>query len=150
MRKKNSNLREYEKNNRVINIPKAQEERRSRLEEQKEYQKKRQKKRVKVNYGRVIIIVIVICLLAYFGVYAVKIMKLDKERDAVNAENKKLEQSKARLELTLENINTPDYIEEQAREELKLIKPNELLFIFPDSTDTDDEDSSDNSKDSSK
>ncbi len=146
MRKKKSNLREYEKNNRVINIPKAQSERRSRLEEQK----KRQKKRIKVNYGRVIIIVIVICLLVYFGVYAVKIMKLDKERDAVNAQNEKLAQNKARLELTLENINTPDYIEEQARKELKLIKPNELLFIFPDSTETDDDSNSDTSKDESK
>lgn len=146
MRKKKSNLREYEKNNRVINIPKAQSERRSRLEEQK----KRQKKHIKVNYGRVIIIVIVICLLVYFGVYAVKIMKLDKERDAVNAQNEKLAQNKARLELTLENINTPDYIEEQARKELKLIKPNELLFIFPDSTETDDDSNSDTSKDESK
>ncbi len=35
MRKKKSNLREYEKNNRVINIPQAQTERRQRLQEQR-------------------------------------------------------------------------------------------------------------------
>lgn len=126
MRKKKSNLREYEKNNRVINIPQARNDRRERLEIQKSKAQK------KDNYIKIAVYAVVAILIVYFGVSAIKIIKLNNEMDEVTAYNRELLKDKESLQLELENINSADYIESQARRDLKLIKPNELLFIFPE------------------
>lgn len=126
MRKKKSNLREYEKNNRVINIPQARNDRRERLEIQKSKAQK------KDNYIKIAVCAVVAILIVYFGVSAIKIIKLNNEMDEVTAYNRELLKDKESLQLELENINSADYIESQARRDLKLIKPNELLFIFPE------------------
>ena len=68
----------------------------------------------------------------YFGVSAIKIIKLNNEMDEVTAYNQELLNDKESLQLELENITSADYIESQARRDLKLIKPNELLFLFPE------------------
>lgn len=126
MRKKKSNLREYEKNNRVINIPQARNDRRERLEIQKSKAQK------KDNYIKIAVCAVVAILIVCFGVSAIKIIKLNNEMDEVTAYNRELLKDKESLQLELENINSADYIESQARRDLKLIKPNELLFIFPE------------------
>ena len=126
MRKKKSNLREYEKNNRVINIPQARNDRRERLEIQKSKAQK------KDNYIKIAVCAVVAILIVYCGVSAIKIIKLNNEMDEVTAYNRELLKDKESLQLELENINSADYIESQARRDLKLIKPNELLFIFPE------------------
>ena len=126
MRKKKSNLREYEKNNRVINIPQARNDRRERLEIQKSKAQK------KDNYIKIAVCAVVAILIVYVGVSAIKIIKLNNEMDEVTAYNRELLKDKESLQLELENINSADYIESQARRDLKLIKPNELLFIFPE------------------
>ena len=94
--------------------------------------KKRNRKRRKPNYVMLIICAAVIALAAYFGMSAFKIYKLSQEKDEVSAYNAELTKKKASLELKLENINSPDYIESQARSDLRLVKPSELLFIFSD------------------
>ncbi len=86
--------------------------------------------RKKVNYTKIVLCAVVIILIAYFGVSAVKIVNLNKEKEEVAAYNQELLQNKEDLQLKLENINSADYIESQARRDLKLVKPNELLFIF--------------------
>ncbi len=94
-----------------------------------------------------IICAAVIALAAYFGMSAFKIYKLSQEKDEVSAYNAELTKKKASLELKLENINSPDYIESQARSDLRLVKPSELLFIFSDDGDSDDDSkSADDSK----
>lgn len=159
MRKKKSNLREYEKNNRVINIPQAQTERRQRLQKQRnrrgnvepfdpenatrEYGRSTAKK-TKINHTKLIVCAVIILLIVYFAISAIKIVKLGKEKDAAAAYNAELMKDKESLELQLENINSPDYIESQARRDLKLIKPNELLFVFPDSDYSKDEENGEN------
>ena len=159
MRKKKSNLREYEKNNRVINIPQAQTERRERLQQQKnrrgnvepfdpervERESSRSAaKKTKINYTKLIVCAVIILLIVYFAMSAIKIVKLGKEKDTAAAYNAELTKDKESLELQLENINSPDYIESQARRDLKLIKPNELLFVFPDSDYSKDEENGEN------
>ena len=159
MRKKKSNLREYEKNNRVINIPQAQTERRQRLQEQRnrrwnvesfasesaERESGRSTaKKIKINYTKLIVCDVIILLIVYFAMSAIKIVKLGKEKDAAAAYNAELTKDKESLELQLENINSPDYIESQARRDLKLIKPNELLFVFPDTDYSKDEENGEN------
>ena len=43
-----------------------------------------------------------------------------------------LEKEKAQLEKELSEINDPENIEEQAREQLRLIKKGEYLYVFPE------------------
>ena len=107
MRKKKSNLREYEKNNRVINIPQARNDRRERLEIQKSKAQK------KDNYIKIAVCAVVAILIVYFGVCAIKIIKLNNEMDEVTAYNRELLKDKESLQLELENINSADYIESQ-------------------------------------
>ncbi len=84
----------------------------------------------------------VMILIAYFGISAIKIVNLNKEKAEVEAYNQELLQNKENLQLKLDNINSAEYIESQARRDLKLVKPNELLFIF---SEKDSEDAEENS-----
>ncbi len=84
------------------------------------------------NYIKLLVGAVVVFLIAYFGMSAFKIIKLNQELSKVTAENEELIKNRENLKLKLENINSADYIESQARRDLKLIKPNELLFIFPE------------------
>ena len=86
--------------------------------------------RRKVNYTKIVVCAVVIILIAYFGMSAIKIVNLNKEKEEVSAYNQELLQNKEDLQLKLDNISSADYIESQARRDLKLVKPNELLFIF--------------------
>jgi cell division protein FtsB len=45
---------------------------------------------------------------------------------------------KEELTLQLENVNSDEYIEEQARKELKLMKGNELIFYFTEDDKSDE------------
>lgn len=84
------------------------------------------------NYIKLLVGAVVVFLIAYFGMSALKIIKLNQELSKVTAENEELIKNRENLKLKLENINSANYIESQARRDLKLIKPNELLFIFPE------------------
>ncbi len=97
------------------------------------------RRRRKLNYAKIIICAAVIALAAYFGMSAFKIYKLSQEKAEVTAYNEELTKKRESLELKLENINSPDYIELQARSDLRLVKPSELLFIFSDDSKSDDE-----------
>ena len=101
--------------------------------------------RRKVNYTKIVLCAVVIILIAYFGMSAIKIVNLSKEKEEVAAYNQELLQNKENLQLKLDNINSADYIESQARRDLKLVKPNELLFIFSEKdSDNAEEDSTEN------
>lgn len=90
----------------------------------------RKKKKWKINKGRLLIYAVIVLLIVYFAVSAMRIVRLSGERDEVYAYNEELQQEKEDLQLKLENISSPDYIESLARSDLKLVKPNELLFMF--------------------
>ncbi len=103
--------------------------------------------RKKVNYTKIALCAVVIILIAYFGVSAIKIVNLNKEKEEVTAYHQELLQNKEDLQLKLDNISSADYIESQARRDLKLVKPNELLFIF---SERDSDSAEENAKDTVK
>ena len=41
------------------------------------------------------------------------------------------------LKIELRNVNSKEYIEEQARKQLRLVDPDEILFVFPNEKDKD-------------
>lgn len=144
---KKSRLHEFEKNNRVINIPQAQDERRERLEAAKQKKEGTRKKKVKINYMRLALCILVVVIGASFVVSAVKIVQLQGEYKDVEARNEELTHKKETLEMEFENVKLPEYIENQARRELKLVKPQELLFAFDETAEADKTKDTTDSKD---
>ena len=136
MAKKGSRLREFEKNHRVLDITSAHKERQKKKSSRKPQEEKKEdianKKKRRVSWVRVIGLAVCAVFLLVVGISVMNIYDL-KEREAdLQKENQKLEQIKEELTVELENVNTDEYIEEKARRELKLIRPNELVFYFPD------------------
>lgn len=92
--------------------------------------KKKRRKRVKINYGRFVAVLCIVILAGTVGFYVRRITSLHAEREALLAEREQLEQTKDEKLNELENVNDLDYIEEQARKQLKMIKPGEVLFVI--------------------
>lgn len=146
MSKKGQRLREFEKNNRDFSFHDSQRERRERHQAIKERKKlksvdsndlnslksseKRSKKKHKIaNVKRFIGGMIIIIFVMSIGLSAFKIIKLTGERDKLLEINKQLTELKEDLTAEMGQINSAEYIEQQARKELKMIKSGEILFI---------------------
>ena len=148
MSKRGKRLREFEKNNRTFNITEARQKRaekyshfesknsgRDVLKEESQTPEKRKKRTKIVNTKRFIASVIIVMIIASVGMSAINIIKLTVQRNELQAQNADLIKFKEDLTSELEYINSAEYIEQQARKELKMIKENELLFIVDDQED---------------
>ena len=140
MAKKGSRLREFEKNHRVLDISGAQRERREKKSGRRQQEEaeasaenaENKKKRRKISWVRITGLAVCTVFLLVVGISVKNIYDLKGREADLQKENQKLEQIKDELTVELENVNTDEYIEEKARRELKLIRPNELVFYFPD------------------
>ena len=103
----------------------------------------RKKKRVKLNQGRLILTVIVVILIAVVGMSIKNVFDLRAEQKSLQEENQNLLQQQEALEAELENVNDLEYIEEQARIQLRMIKPGEILFVIDKEQDKDDSNGND-------
>ena len=147
---KKSRLHEFEKNNRVINIQQEPDIRRERLEIARQKKEVTRKRKVKINYMRMALFVLVLVIGVSFVVSAVKIVRLQGEQKEVAARNDELMHKKETLEMEFENVKLPEYIENQARRDLKLVKPQELLFAFNEDSKTDTKEETKNANDTDK
>lgn len=92
----------------------------------------KRKRRKKINYGRLFLTLIICALLVVCCVTLGNIRELSKERSDLEAENEKLQAEKEQLVNELANVQDLDYIEEQARKQLNMIKPGEVLYVIDD------------------
>lgn len=146
MSKKGQRLREFEKNNMDLSFYDSQKERRERhkaikerkrlksvdtqdLNSLKSSEKKSKKKHKIANVKRFIGGMIVFIFVMSIGISAFKIIKLTGERDRLLETNKQLTELKEDLTAEMGQINSAEYIEQQARKELKMIKSGEILFL---------------------
>ena len=102
--------------------------------ESRNYRLKR-KKAIKKLIKTVIVVIIITVL----GVSVKNIFTLTMENKKLEQENKNLNTEKEALEDELKNVNDKDYIEEQARIQLRLIKPGEIIYILQDEKNNDDD-----------
>ena len=70
-------------------------------------------------------------IIAIFGFLAHNIISLKMEQSKLEAKQQKLEEKKKELKEEKKAVNDPEYIEEQARQQLKMIKPGEILYMLP-------------------
>ena len=107
--------------------------------EQDKIRKFEGRKKKKKSKLRIVIIFILLIFIIYFAVSAVRIVKLKNEKDDITRLNEELMIQKEDRQEKLEHINSKNYIENMARENLKLVRPNELLFILPEKGPADEE-----------
>ena len=88
-------------------------------------------RRKKINVLKLGVVLIAVMVVVYFAVSAVKIVNLTIEKNRVETENERLRNQKEDLEQKLEIVNSNDYLESLARNKLRLVKGNEILFILP-------------------
>lgn len=150
--------REFKNNSQVIDMDEARKKRLEKRrqerarEEEKARQHARQNTRGKMairrqrNRRRLLICLIVVGIIAIISFSLVNVISLKKEQHDVLKRQEQLKNEKVQLEKELKNINDPENLEEQAREQLRLIKPGETLYMFPDEI-TKQETSIDNEKD---
>ena len=79
----------------------------------------------KIFFGSISIIIVV--TIAISGINIVELHKASAEAEQALVAK---QEEKGRLESEYAMINNLDYIETQARERLKMIKPGEILYIF--------------------
>lgn len=65
-----------------------------------------------------------------FAVRNIVVLKL--EQNELRAKQEELQQEKKDLEQELSRVGDQDYIEQQARKQLHMVKPGEIMYVFPD------------------
>jgi len=77
-------------------------------------------------------------MVALAGLFTVRsvqrMVALTQERARVQAQLDELEKRRSELENELLMVNSDEYVEQQARSQLHMIKPGEVLYIVPSST----------------
>ena len=73
------------------------------------------------------------------------IVRLKAENIALRKQQAELEKQRDELKEELENVNEQEYIREQARKQLRLLNPGEILFTFDEEEpeDTEEEETED-------
>lgn len=113
------------KEQQVINIEKAREEKREKRE-------KRAKAKTKTSKHRRIYAAVLIVLVVLVSLYAAQVISLHTSKKEAAASRDAAIEEKAKLERELEIVNDSEYIEHQARTRLRMIKPGEILYILPE------------------
>lgn len=90
---------------------------------------KRSRKHRRIKTGRLAMVGIILALLLFCGFSIKNILVLHSEQAQLKEENETLKLEKKNLENELENANDLEYIEEQARKQLRMIKPGEVLYV---------------------
>jgi len=95
-------------------------------------QRRGRRKKYKINKLRLSLSAIIFILIIMVGVSIKNVISLRIEQSQLKNQNIELKQQKAKLKEEFESVNDLNYIEEQARIQLKLIKPGETLYILND------------------
>ena len=135
---------EFKNNSQVIDIEEARKKRQAKREAEREReikkalyeasQKTRGKKAIRKRQLRrmAMIVIIAVCIIGVMVFSVFNVISLKKEEYEVKKQTEALQQQKKELEQQLENIDDPDNLEQQARDQLRLIKPGEVLYMFPE------------------
>lgn len=139
MVKKKRRSREFKNNSQVIDIEEARESRKRKREEaaEKKYKPRRTKTAVterqagKKARRRMVYFVILLFIFGIIVVSAFNIVSLKLTEARIIKEQQELLDQKAKLEQIYSQVNSPEYIEQQARQQLKMIRPGEILYVLP-------------------
>lgn len=86
-------------------------------------------------------LIVVILILLFLALIARNVIRLQIEQMQLQKQNEELKEQEKELRVELENINSKEYIEKEARRQLRLVNPDEILFVFPDEEESEEENS---------
>ena len=146
MSKKGKRLREFEKKNKTFSVRESRKNDTSREDMSSEVitfeqrnsrsvsgTKKEKKKKKRVwNTRRLVTSGLIALFIVIAGISAFRLIKLNIERNNLVQKQAELNLIKEELTAELEHIDSAEYIEQQARKELKMIKSGEILFLVSD------------------
>lgn len=136
--------KEFKNNSQVIDMEEARRKRleKRRAEREKEEAKARSSERQRTrgkmairrsrNRRRLTAGIIVVIIGGIIGLALFNIVSLKKEQHEAEQQQQELKAEKERLQKELDESNDITNVEEQAREQLRLIKKGETIYIFPD------------------
>ena len=133
--------REFYKNNRLIDFEKAREERKKKrealLKDQQavsgaEKEEPTRREMNKHNRKRNFYAVITIVIMTVIGFSVFNIFSVNSQLDDAIAERESLLSEKEKLMYELDNVDSEEYIEQQARTLLRMIKPGEIYYVLPE------------------
>ncbi len=110
---------------------KRRQEKRESITEANGGKVKSRKRMKRTKKARLIYSAIIITMIAFVCVAIFSVMSLKVEEQKIMAEKAALLSQKERLEYELLQIDSLEYVEQQARQLLKMIKPGEILYILP-------------------
>lgn len=136
--------REFKNSSQVIDIEEARKKRQEKRNKNrskmlvKQEPQRPERKSIRQGKNRRVLIyaVIIFIMVAVVGASIYNIMSLKGEQKDLLQEQKQLEAQKQELEEELKHLEDPDYIEEQARAQLRLVMPGESIYVFPDADNT--------------
>lgn len=140
LKKKKRRSREFKNSNQVIDIEEARRVRRQKREETASRKFKARKTKSVVTgrqagkkaRRRAVYFVIFLLIGGIIAVYTFNIVALKITEARTEKELQALTEQKARLERVYSRVNNPEYIEQEARQQLRMIKPGEILYVLPD------------------
>ena len=100
------------------------------MEPVSEARKKKHKKKSVANAGRLAAAVVIAAFVLFTAFSAVRLIRLEAERQRLLEVQAQLLQMKEDLAEEAKLLDSPEYIERQARKDLRMIKDGELLFIL--------------------
>lgn len=131
MSKKGKRLREFEKNNKTFRVRESRKkDAASGSDPELKRENTRKKKRTVINTRRLATTAVALLFVVLVGASAFKLISLTIEKNNLQQRQEELNLEKEELSAELEHVDSAEYIEQQARESLRLIKKNEILFIL--------------------
>ena len=133
---------QFKDTSQVIDIEEARRKRqekrqkqqsRSRLQEETAQRRAAEKSRVRAGRKKkhITYAVIILAIIAAIGLSAINIISLKAEyKEAMEVKNQLTEQKEA-MEEQLKESSKDKYIENEARQQLRMVKPGETVFIVP-------------------
>ena len=95
---------------------------------------KKKKKRLTKQQKQLIAAALAVAILFCFGNVS-KIIQLKSQQRELVKQQEELKEERDHLKAKLKNVDSSEYIAEQARKQLRMINPDEILFIFEDEND---------------
>ena len=136
---KNKRSKEFKNSSQVIDIEEARDHRRLKREEATEKKSKSSKTKAVITERRAtkkarrrmvfFLMFLIIIVIIGVSVFNIVLLKLNEAR--IEKEQLALLEQKARLEYEFSQIDSLEYIEQEARQQLKMIKPGEILYVLP-------------------
>lgn len=120
-------------------VSQAQEERRARREAERERRLANQKtpeEKRKIAIHRLVVlasILAMVAIAAVIGNTATQVFDLMSQKEEAQARLDAVTKNRDQLQEELNNVNTNEYVEQNARSELRMIYPGEVLYIMPGS-----------------